>query len=160
MKCWWWFPASNESVLLAQGTLLLLTLSPACALTFSHSEVIPCLVPVSISYYSWAVALEFSMRRAASDRCLTWVMLLMIPNGTLSYFSNRMSRSKTKRNSMHFTGKHNKEQKFLHIGIFYLDLAKNDQLFFFLRVTKVSSCVCSFVVYIKHLSKLYYFYVV
>lgn len=38
---------------------------PACALTFSHSEVIPCLMPVSISYYFWAAALEFNMRKAA-----------------------------------------------------------------------------------------------
>lgn len=97
MKCWWQFPASDESALIAQGTLLLLTSSPARGLTFFHSSIIPCLVPVSISYYSQAMALEFSMRRAAPDRCLTWVMLLMTPNGTLPYFPSRMSRWKTKK---------------------------------------------------------------
>lgn len=40
-------------------------LFPARALTFSHSEVIPCLMAVSISYYFGAAALEFSMSRAA-----------------------------------------------------------------------------------------------
>lgn len=119
---------------------------------------LPC--AVSISYYSWAVALEFSMRRAAPDRCLTRVMLLMIPNGTLPYSSSRMSRWKTKRNSMHFTVKHNEDKKFLHIGIFYLDLVRNDQFgFFFKELTKMSSYIFSFAVYLEHLSKLSHLYV-
>lgn len=85
MKCWWQVSSFKWIALLAQGILLLLTSSPAPALTFSHSHVIPCLVPVSISSYLWTGALEFSMRRAAPGRRLTWVMLLMIPKGTLPY---------------------------------------------------------------------------
>lgn len=156
MKRWWWFPASNENSLLAQGILLLLTSSLARALTFFHSDIVPCLVPVSISYYPWAVAPEFSMRRAAADRCPTWVMLLMIPKGTLPYSASRTTRSKTKRNSVLFIVK-DSEQTFLHIRMFYSDLARNAILFILRELTKVSSYIY-FVVYLEHLSKWHHFY--
>lgn len=68
--------------------------SLASDLASQASDIIPCLMPVSFSYYLWAVVLKFNMRRAATDRLLTWVMPLMIPNGTLPYSSSRMSSSK------------------------------------------------------------------
>lgn len=65
-----------------------------------------------------------------TDRRLTWEMLLMIPSGTLPSSSSRMRRSKATRNSMHFIVRDN-EQTFLHIRVFYFDLAGNDQFCLF-----------------------------